>query len=423
MMEDQQRTPYTFHTASPYTPPPPPENRPPAEPKEERPRGFSGRVKLLTVLLVALCVIAGGTFLLLQSWHSSGPTAGVQNGAQAPAKPWCAPPQGLSTNFVGFGIAGRSSHDVWSIGAGIMHWDGKKWSVSFRPLSAQLVLRNMVEIAPDNIWAVGEQLTNGLASHPFTAHYDGKNWSVVTAPDGAPGGKNTLVAVSGTASDNVWAVGFQVPARGPLASLIEHWDGQRWSVVKHPEPVSGLQFTSVKAFASNDVWAVGYGSVLRNGKSVNQPVIEHWNGQAWSVVASPDLTPSGGGALYALDGPNSNDLWAVGSASNRLLSEHWDGQSWKIIDTPAVPPDSSNWLASVAVSSSGGVWVVGRIRDGSNAFQPFIGHWDGHQWQVLQDTADNAGELDQITQIDGQYWIVGIPRSNGGHAFIHVLCP
>jgi hypothetical protein len=285
------------------------------------------------------------------------------------------------------------------------------------------VLRDIVEIAPDNVWAVGEQLTNGFASHPLTVHYDGKNWSVVSAPDGTAGGKNTLVAVSGSASDNVWAVGFQVPARGPLTSLIEHWDGQHWTIVKHPEPLSGLQFTSVKAFTSNDVWAVGYGSVIRGGKSLNQPVIEHWNGQSWSPVASPDLTPSGGGTLYALDGTSSDNLWAVGSASNRLLSEHWDGQSWKIIDTPAVPPDSSNWLASVAVSSSGGVWVVGRVRDGSNAFQPFIAHWDGHQWQVLQDSADNAGELDQITSIDGQYWIVGIPRSSGGHAFIHVLCP
>ncbi|WP_069801984.1 hypothetical protein [Thermogemmatispora onikobensis] len=421
MMGEQHTPPYTSYVSQ--TSSPLPDIRPPIENKKEPPRGLPGRVKLLTILLLMVCLLAGGTFFLLQSWHGSGPASGGPNSAQAPARPWCASPQGLSTNFTGFGITGLSSHDVWSIGAGIMHWDGRKWNVSFRPLSAQLVLRNIVEIAPDNIWAVGEQLTNGLASHPFTVHYDGKNWSVLSAPDGAPGGKNTLVAVSGTASDNVWAVGFQVPTRGPLSSLIEHWDGKHWTIVKHPEPVSGLQFTSIKALASNDVWAVGYGSVLRDGKGVNQPVIEHWNGQSWNPVASPDLTPSGGGTLYAIDGTNSSNLWAVGSASNRLLSEHWDGQNWKIIDTPAVSPDSSNWLASVAVSSSGSVWVVGRVRDGSNTFQPFLGHWDGHQWQMLQDTADNAGELDQIAQIDGQYWIVGIPRSSGGHAFIHVLCP
>ncbi|MBE3568440.1 MAG: hypothetical protein IMW90_22215 [Thermogemmatispora sp.] len=421
MMGEQHTPPYPSY--APHTPPPSPDNRMPTEEKQAPRRDPRGRVKLLTVLFLVVCLLAGGAFFLLQSWHSSGSVSGGQNAAQAPVRPWCASPQGLSTNFTGFGITGLSTHDVWSIGAGIMHWDGKKWSVSFRPLSAQLDLRSIDEIAPDNIWAVGEQLTNGLASHAITVHYDGKSWSVVTAPDGAPNGKNTLVAVSGTASDNIWAVGFQVPARGPLSSLIEHWDGKRWTIVKHPEPVSGLQFTSVKALASNDVWAVGYGSLIRGGKSVNQPVIEHWNGQTWNPVANPDLTPSGGGMLYAIDGSNSSNLWAVGSASQRLLSEHWDGQSWKIVDTPAVPPDNSNWLASVAVSSSGSVWVVGRVRESSNAFQPFIAHWDGHQWQMLQDTADNAGELDQIAQIDGQYWIVGIPRSNGGHAFIHVLCP
>lgn len=385
-------------------------------------RGISTRWKILSVLLLVVCIL-GGIFLLAQNWFASSPSNSPMAAGTPLARPWCAAPNALSTSFAGFGLSGHSANDVWSVGAGITHWNGERWSVVFRPPSAQTVLRSIVEITPNDIWVVGESLTNGLASHPFTAHSNGNTWSIISTPDAVAGGKNALVAVAGSSSSDVWAVGFVVPPQGALRSLIEHWNGKQWSVVNHPVGPNGSQFTAVKALSPTDVWAVGYGAVLSAGKSISQPEIEHWNGKQWSIVAGPDLTPSGGGALYAIDGSAADNLWAVGSASNRLLSEHWDGQHWSVVSTPAVPPDSSNWLSSVVVSTSGSVWTVGRVRDGANSFRPFIGHWDGHQWQVLQDASDSAGELDLITPIGGQFWIVGIPRAAGGHAFIQVLCP
>jgi hypothetical protein len=50
------------------------------------------------------------------------------------------------------------------------------------------------------------------------------------------------------------------------------------------------------AFASNDVWVVGfYGN------------IGHWDGATWSLVASPTAQN-----LFAVSGASASDLWAVG---------------------------------------------------------------------------------------------------------------
>jgi hypothetical protein len=153
-------------------------------------------------------------------------------------------------------------------------------------------------------------------------------------------------------------------------------------------------------------------------------VTEYWNGTHWSAVANPDLSASGGGSLYNINGDSANDLWAVGSQNNGsgLLTERWDGSKWSIVANPSVPPSNSNWLASVVVSAPDNVWAVGRVGS-RGGFQPFIEHWDGKQWQVMQDPTSNAGELDVITNVGQQFWIVGLPRTSGGHAFIETLCP
>src|SRR5437762_3576748 len=73
----------------------------------------------------------------------------------------------------------------------------------------------------------------------------------------------------------------------PVRTLIEHWDGIAWSVVPSPN-VSGLDrtLTGVAAVSANDVWAVGY---YHNANYVVQTLIEHWNGSAWSIVPSSNV--------------------------------------------------------------------------------------------------------------------------------------
>ena len=403
----------------------PPVDRQPTRPLGPGPRKGSNWKKAIAVLLLVICLVGCG-FLIAQNGRSGSVASSSANSATSAVlpKPWCAAPDALANNFYGTSISSLATNDVWSAGAQVTHWNGSTWAVSYTPPSQQEVFRSIVEIARDNIWVVGERQTNGMPSHVLTIHWDGAHWQDIASPDEAVGGKNALVAVSGTTANDVWAVGFTVPLAGPIAPLIEHWNGTNWSVTHLSIPIS-LQFTSVKALAGNNVWAVGYEYGIQAGKNVVQPVTEHWNGTNWSAVANPDLHASGGGSLYNINGNAANDLWVVGSQNNgsEMLTEHWNGAKWSLIASPAVPPSNSNWLASVAVGTSGNVWAVGRVGDSQGGFQPFIEHWDGQQWQVMQDPTGSAGELDIIASVGTQFWIVGLPRSSGGHAFIQTLCP
>jgi hypothetical protein len=81
-----------------------------------------------------------------------------------------------------------------------------------------------------------------------------------------------------------------------------HWDGQAWSTVAAPE-VGGLN--AVAAISADDGWAVG-NSIL------------HWDGSSWTKVADAQET------LYAITFIDKDDVWAVGEG---MLTMHWDGQA------------------------------------------------------------------------------------------------
>jgi hypothetical protein len=56
-----------------------------------------------------------------------------------------------------------------------------------------------------------------------------------------------------------------------------------------------------------DVWAVG-----AEGGDFAPPLVEHWNGSAWSVVDAPSL-PNQSITLYSVAAISTKDAWAVGS--------------------------------------------------------------------------------------------------------------
>jgi hypothetical protein len=395
----------------------------PASVKKSKPVRYAQ----LVVSLLMLGVIIIGAVLIIQSIRATPAplpivTGGGSTGGTTLQQPWCAAVEGLAANFPGTNLSGLATNDVWTASNQIKHWDGSAWQTSFIPPTTQDTFMGIAEIGSGNVWAVGEQVGSGLASHPLIVHLEGQSWRVLTSPDAFVGGKNSLLAVAGTSAGNVWAAGFAVPSQGPVQPLLEHWDGSKWSIIS----LTGLgsaQLTSLHAISSTDVWAVGFRSIAAsNGTYTSQPLTEHWDSTGWSSVANPDLTGQGGGKLYSIAGTSSNDVWAVGSTNNSLLSEHWDGKNWSIVPTPNVSANSNNWLVSVATNPSGQVWAVGRLGS-ADAFQTYIVHWNGSQWVTESDPLVNSGQLNAITSIGKQFWIAGIPGASGSSAFVHVLCP
>ena len=123
-----------------------------------------------------------------------------------------------------------------------------------------------------------------LPDSPQNAPACGPNWMAVPSPDQGPV-QYTLNGVASVSANDVWAVGDLLGSTGEFQTLVEHWDGSAWSVVASPnQGTSSNYLYGVTAISASNVWAVG----SYNG-SVVQTLVEHWNGSAWSVVSSPNI--------------------------------------------------------------------------------------------------------------------------------------
>src|SRR5262249_56698705 len=96
-----------------------------------------------------------------------------------------------------------------------------------------------------------------------------------------------LFGVTALSSSNAWAVGGYV--NGTVEqTLIEHWNGRSWKRVASPNPGGAARVNdleSVTAISPSNAFAVGYYDV--NGTSVARTLVEHWNGRSWKQMATP----------------------------------------------------------------------------------------------------------------------------------------
>lgn len=100
-------------------------------------------------------------------------------------------------------------------------------------------------------------------------------WSVVPAPDGGSY-SNALYGVASISPNDAWAVGEQYEsAYSSYIPLVEHWNGSAWSVVQSSQ--YGVTLRGVTAISANDVWAVGW-----MGGYSTQPLTEYWDGSQWT---------------------------------------------------------------------------------------------------------------------------------------------
>lgn len=364
----------------------------------------SGQRGMILLLLTALPLAAGAS----GAAAVPGPAAG----------PWtvvASPDIGPGANYLD-AVTSFSSSDAWAVGSFqsdvtsqfqtlAEHWDGSAWQVVSTPnvTWGYNELFGVAGSTPSDAWAVGyANRGNYGTERTLVLHWNGSAWGVVRSPN--VGSKaNILHAVAVAAPDDVWAVG-----RGNSSSLqsgralIEHWDGTAWRVVKSPRTGGGFaELNGVAALAPDDVWAVG--------SARSRTLAMHFDGSSWTVVPAP----GGSGnpqALAAVAGTSANDVWAVGFAGSRTLSEHWDGSAWTVVaSTNGSRP--SNVYAGVASLGPSDTWTVGSTFDPIMANDRTLSaRADGASWSALA-TPNPSTEYDSLLAVHGlaagDIWAVG----------------
>jgi len=266
-----------------------------------------------------------------------------------------------------YGVDALTSSDVWAVGyhniavygsekTMTMHWDGSRWTIlpsaNFGPNANELF--GVAAVASNDVWAVGfGNSTSNESGRALIEHWDGARWSLARSPNPGPG-FSQLRGVVGLSSTDVWAVGGR---EGD--TLIEHWNGTTWSIVASPNGHrADSELYGLAATGPSDIWAVGESS----GSSGSDPLVLHWDGTAWTAV------PAMNGSLpytslVGLSALSPTDIWAVGYTDNPItvkyqtVTEHWDGSAWTAVASPN--PGEYNSLSGVTGALGGDIWAVG----------------------------------------------------------------
>jgi hypothetical protein len=338
----------------------------------------------------------------------------------------------LGTSDNNFGaVAGSSPTDVWAVGNYLPdatgsnqdatlsfaeHWDGRDWTVVRTPnVGPNFDSFYGLAAADGEAWAVGEHLNSAFEDRALVEVWSGGKWHVPSIPQ--PGSlRDMLFGAAAVSKNDVWVVGDREGGNGIFETLVEHWDGRDWSVVRTPDPGStGNHLYAVHAVSANNIWAVGQ---QLGGAVPDQALVEHWDGRDWSVMASPSSVSSNVLLDAVTATPNGHQVWVAGEADSpagggQPLVEHWvAGGGWNIPHLPKVP-DGANWSNLYGLAMDGGsVFAVGTfVNPATDNNEVLLLKGAGGVWSIVgaPDPGGAGGTAipGGIANIGGQLWMAG----------------
>ena len=260
-----------------------------------------------------------------------------------------------------------------------LRWNGSAWNnVPLPPIMNRgFVVRNFLEdiaaVNANDIWLVGAMDARDGTTWTLTVHWDGQQWTQIPSPNvPRPPGSATpfhpqwLDAVVAISANDVWAVGYHRVGNTQYA-LILHWNGIEWSIVPSPNgPTGDGWLHGIAAAGPNDIWAVG--EYDKPDFSVfGKALAMHWDGTSWTVANPPNPSPFGVSPLKGVVARGPNDFYAVGEweTSSQGLDTfvvHWNGSAWTQVASENPPGSGTGWneLHDITRDSSGGLWAVGK---------------------------------------------------------------
>jgi hypothetical protein len=207
---------------------------------------------------------------------------------------------------------------------------------------------------------------------PLVERWNGSAWSLQTAPSPSEGSaQNAMLAVSCYSASLCMTVGEA--ASKPVA---ERWNGTSWSLTSAPplpSGATGANLLGVSCTAKSSCIAAGRSSEAAQG--TEKPLIESWNGSAWSTVAAPSPADAKGYVNFNdvsclsprscfAAGNYASSLSGTTPLETKTLAETWDGTAWTLQSTPNPSGQPYSALVGVACTSSISCMAVGASAPG-----------------------------------------------------------
>jgi hypothetical protein len=217
-----------------------------------------------------------------------------------------------------------------------------------------------------------------------------------------------LESVAAISAGNAWAVGTDAAGQGH--ALILHWNGHAWSqVATGLPPGAASSLRAVAASSAVNAWAVGTVGT--------KPLILHWNGHGWKQAA---FSAPAGTVFSSVSVTSGASAWAVGlqgAAPFKPVALHWNGGAWKPVVLPKLPltKNVGAALGSVSATSAGSAWAAGDFIDMFAGAGPgFTLHWNGKSWRRVPSAPASHGSPAGIAAAAaGHAWLIGCPCQGG----------
>jgi hypothetical protein len=253
-------------------------------------------------------------------------------------------------------------------------------SEGMSPDNVGMILEAVVAPGPDDVWAMGSHVS-GPAATPTARHWDGTAWTTakLDLPHG-PVSISSIYDAKAFAPDDVWAVGSWM-GEDPF---VQHWDGKAWHAVQVP-PLVGTEriLTGVDGTGPDDIWIVGQ----RDDQGQQRGVVLHFDGSTWAVVSPPP----GAAVLHDVAMIGTEPMvagWSIGPKGfaqgllATLTSAPASTPSWDVADL-GNDARQNLFVLGVAVATPGGAWAIGFSNDSPNRDTPHTYRRTNGSWQEV----------------------------------------
>ena len=249
-----------------------------------------------------------------------------------------------STTFC-FAVGQRSVSGAVGTTVLAERWNGHGWSLVTTPkiANARFLRLNAVSCASTRrCVGVGSYLPPDGRALTLAEHWNGTALTgVPSANTGELGEGDLLVSVSCASPSSCIAAGeYELGGVGRPATFVEQWTGKSWKIVKSADPArsySALEGVSCKSATS--CVAVGRYQKPRNRFDFGptMTLVERWDGKKWSIDPSPNPGPKVSD-LAAVSCWNTTRCFAVGTQTNasttQTLTELGNGGTWTVVASP-----------------------------------------------------------------------------------------
>jgi hypothetical protein len=287
---------------------------------------------------------------------------------------------GSSCTAVGTAVANTTLAESWA---------GTKWTIEPTPAPDKSTSSNLASVsctAATACLAVGSYYSSlGSGWLPLAELWNGSSWTIRPPPTPSEGSNDVLSYVQCATAKACMAVGsYYSSATSQTVPLVEFWDGSAWTIqtVSLPSGASGGQLFGVSCPSMTACTAVGIYYTALGGPSEELALAESWNGTNWSLQPTPNPISNASyslNAVWCLSAKSCNAVGRIFTGSNEeTLAESWDGTTWSIRPTPNPSASTYSYLANLSCDPSG----VPCKAVGTSGNETLVESWDGTTWST-----------------------------------------